>query len=279
MENEIIQLKDRFGALLNYLLIEGFPYELIEEKILRHPFFLFLEKNEASQFLKSPLETIIKDVFGKDVYLDYSRPMVSEFVWAGEMYIAIATGCDIPLQRVIMQLPIDKMLSLFNPYHEMSEAHLKQRFMEDFAGESIFKKLLDEKDIAVRKLSVLLEIKEKTLLSYQKNDTLFNASINNVYSLADYFNVPINLFLRHSNYSSFEPSLLEDELILKNFLAEVADYLGVRPEQIGTEFGKTEIYLDIEQMSITKKKRTYHLRKEEIKKLGKKAIKTSYPFF
>ena len=263
MENEIVGLKKKFALLINCLIASGFSYELIEERILKDPFFLFMENNEVANFLKTPIETIVKNVFKKEIYIDYDKPLISEYVWVGEMYITLSINLDIPLQRVVLLLPIAVMLSLFNPYHEMSNSHLMERYQNDFSSNSVLKLFMREANISIRKLSILLNIKEKTLLSYQKNDILFNASINNVYRISSFFNVPVSLFLKHSNYSPFEPSFLNDDVMLNNFKTVLANYLGLNIEQL---------YLDIEQMMVRKKNKTYYLSDKEIKLLGKQAL-------
>ena len=139
MENNVSQLKKRFSLLLNHLLRSGLTQEYIEEKIVRDPYFLFLENNDVDSFLKTPFETIIKKVFSKEVYIDYSLSPISEYIWAGEMYITIALNENIPLQRLFLLLPISVMLSLFNPYHEMNNYQLVKRYIDKYDKKSIIK--------------------------------------------------------------------------------------------------------------------------------------------
>lgn len=227
MEDSVLGLKKKFGLLLNHLLKSGLTYEFIEERIIKDPFFLFLENNSVEVFLKTPFEKIINYVFHKEVYIDYSTPLISEYVWAGEMYITIMANERIPLQRLFLLIPIGEMLSLFEPYHEMNNYYLVQKYLQDYDKRSIVKKLLNEKDLSVRELSTLTNVNIKTLLSYMTNEKLFKASVNNAYQLSKFFDVPICLFNQQTAFKPFSPSLLKDPQMLSLFVLSLVDYLNV----------------------------------------------------
>lgn len=231
MENNVHDIKSKFGVLLNHLVENGFRYEYIDSKVIYDPFFLFLENNEIEKFLKNPIETIIKNVFHKETYIDYTKPLKSELVWAGEMYITISANCNIPLQQVFLQLPLNKMISLFNPYHEMNNYQLVQRFKEE-RNESILKALLQDKGYSIREVAFLTGINQKTLLSYLDNEKLFSASLKNIYKLSKFLNVDPCVFSEHSSFSPFDGILLKDKKILDLFVSCLAEYLNVQPEQI-----------------------------------------------
>ena len=255
MDNEPKELKKRFSLLLNHLLRSGLTQEYIEEKIVKDTYFLFLENNEVESFLKTPFETIIKRVFNKEVYIDYSLPLISEYIWAGEMYITIALNENIPLQRLFLLLPISVMLSLFSPYHEMNNYQLVKRYIDEYDKKSVLKLLTKEKDLSIREIAALTGISNKTLLSYLDNKKLFKASSNNVYLLSSFFNVPFCLLNKESAFLSFSSSYLKDYQILSSFIIALSNYLDIDVHQILID----QSNLDLEKVEAVKDKYVFHV--------------------
>ena len=255
MDNEPKELKKRFSLLLNHLLRSGLTQEYIEEKIVRDPYFLFMENNDIESFLKTPFETIIKRVFNKEVYIDYSLPLISEYIWAGEMYITIALNENIPLQRLFLLMPISVMLSLFNPYHEMNNYQLVKRYIDEYDKKSVLKLLAKEKDLSIREIAALTGISNKTLLSYLDNKKLFKASSNNIYLLSSFFSVPICLLNKESAFLSFSSSYLKDYQILSSFIIALSNYLDIDVHQILIN----QSNLDLEKVEAVKDKYIFHV--------------------
>ena len=264
MAIDVNEIKKKFGLLLNYLVEAGFSFENIEEKILRHSYFLFLENNGAEEFIKTALEAIIKDVFRKDVFIDYTKPVKSELYWAGEMYITICANESIPLQRVMLILPIEKMLCLFNPYHEMNAAQLVERYKQEEEKTSVLKSLIAEKSLTFRELTELTRINSKTLLSYAYNDKLFKASASNVYCLSNLLGVPPCVFIEQSNFVPNAHLLLKDDTFAKIFTKSLANYLNFpnnkiyltsTTENIEKYFEKYDIVLDTYNYFLYKKRK------------------------
>ena len=264
MAIDVNDIKKKFGLLLNYLVEAGFSFEIIEEKILRDKYFLFLENNTEEDFIKTPLETIIRDVFKKDIYIDYTKEIKSELYWAGEMYITICANKLVPLQRVILLLPIEKMLYLFNPYHEMNASKLVDWYQTEANQESVLKALVIEKSLTIREINELTGINQKTLLSYQDNNKLFKASASNIYCLSNLFNVPACIFIEKSNFIPNAHILLKDDIFTNIFTNNLANYLNVPSniicltnsvEDIDKYFENFEIVVDTKDYFIYKKKR------------------------
>ena len=173
--NQTLDLKKKFGLMLCYLFDAGFSLEYISHKIVHDSFFLFFENNDALSFLQLPIETIVEKVFLKRVYIDYSKPVQSELFWAGTMYVSLLLNKRVPLQRSVLILPLAKMVSLFDPYHEMNDAQLLQRYDEEEQRQSVLK-LLNDQGLSMRQLSMILGINLNTLLSYTDNRKLFAMS-------------------------------------------------------------------------------------------------------
>lgn len=227
MENKYQLIKEKFGLLIHYLVKYGFTPEFIEHKVIHDPFFNCFENNNDELFQKSSVEDIICNVFGMEVHINHSLPAASELCWAGQMYISLLLNYSVPIQRAVLVLPIKKMISLFNPYHEMNENKLCERYMEEEKNTSVFRLIVD-RDITIRKLSILTGINQNTLLSYVDNDKLFSMSASNVYKLSNYFNIPFSIFCKESNYCVDVSPLLVDDSFKKEFLGVLKDYLLIK---------------------------------------------------
>ena len=223
MERKTDYLKNKFGLVIYYLVESGFSYEYIQHKIVHDKYFLFFENNDLDSFLNKPIENIINEKFGKQIYIDYSRPISSEVFWAGQMYITLLLNHQIPLQRSILVYPLEKMISLFNPYHEMNESQLCERYLEDERHRSILKLLIDN-SVTIRQLSILTNISQRTLISYMNNERLYSMTLSNASILANFLDVSPIIFSKTSNYSPDITILLEDDNFRDYFLSTIEEY-------------------------------------------------------
>lgn len=224
-------IKTKFGLLIYHLAAAGFSYEHIQEKIVRDPYFLCFERNEAETFLATPIETIVQEVFHKQIYIDYSAPIASEIFWAGQMYISLLLNYGVPLQRGFLVYPLEKMIGLFDPYHEMGDDRLCLRYLEDESKTSVLKILMDGKFTA-RQLSVLTGISYSAAIKYQNNQTLFGMSALTASSFASLFGVPACVFIKESSFVPDVSSFMEDAAFRSVFVMALSDYLGTEAKEI-----------------------------------------------
>lgn len=224
------EIRKKFGLLINYLVEAGFTFEYIEHKIIRDPFFLVFENNDIDNFLSTPIEKIVFEVFKKEIYIDYSKPLNSELIWAGQMYITLLLNYRIPIQRSFIVYPLKKMISLFNPFHEMNDMHLCDKYLSEENSVSIFKELVKD-DISLRKLAYLTDISERTLMSYYDNKKMYSMSHSNASSLAGFFGVPEVLFQKESNYCPDITALLTIDIFRMMIGEIVLPYLNIKDKE------------------------------------------------
>lgn len=224
-------IRKKFGLLIYYLIESGISYEMIQNKIIKDPFFLCFENNHVDNFIDSSIDEIIRNVFGKKVYLDYSKSVTAEIVWAGQMYVTILANYGVPIQRSFLVYPLEKMISLFNPYHEMSDYYLCKRYLEDENKTSVLKLLIDNQ-MSVRQLSLVTGISKNTLQSYLSNERLFSSSIDAALKLANYFNVPVVVFSKESNYCPDISLFFKDAEFKNIYLSLVCEYYSLQVNRI-----------------------------------------------
>lgn len=287
--DQINEIKSKFGTLLYQLIASGFSYEYIEHQIVHNPYFLFFERNDIDSFLSAPIENIVFGVFHKQIYIDYSRPLASEIFWAGQMYISLLLNYSVPLQRSILIYPLEKMISLFNPYHEMGNDKLCKRYLEDEKRTSVLKRLLQLEDITTVRLSLLTGINKNTVIRYTNNDALLSMSIQNASSLASFFEVPECVFAKESSFVPDFNVLFEDSAFQSTFRDVLRECFNTKNEDIvfvdDTSDRKKTLTLlqnhatvfDYRHFVLAKKRGTtldnLALTKREIRSLGKIAIR------
>lgn len=235
VNDNVIKAKEKFGALLFYLVDEGFTSEHISFVLIHDPFFLCFEKNNINGFLETSMEEIIERCFHKKVLLDYVKPIAAEIFWAGEMYMSILYNLSIPIQRSVLVCPIQKMVSFFDVYHEMHESQLLKRYEEEEKKISVLKELYKHKS-NMRKLSFLTGIKERTLISYLDNEKLFAASASNINALSSYFGVPFSIFVSKSSCLPVSEALLKDDRFRFHLANALSSFYGI-------SLSKSDLYL------------------------------------
>ena len=215
------KLKKKFGELLSRLYTDSnLSVEEIEEIILNSDYFDFLERNKPKEFLDRSYEEIAMDVFHADTV--FSNDLLSEFYWAGEMYISLSLNSLMPLRQIFLLCPLDKMLQYFTVYHEMNEMKLIKKYKDTDYTDSILRKLRKSKDLTVKQLSALTSISEDTLKHYERyNENLFNASYKNITKINAALESSAVYFKKYSDYVPFTYLYFEDQELFKELSAKL----------------------------------------------------------
>ena len=225
-------IKSKFGLLINYLLTNGVSCEFIDYKVIHDPYFLFFENNKVDTFMSTPIEDIVYSVFGKRIYINHSKPVISEFIWAGEMYITLLCNYNIPIQRSFLICPLIKMINLFNPYHEMHNSQLCNRYIEDENKRSIFRLLIKNVGLTVRKLSYITGINPGTLLKYIDNNKLYSMPVTTARKICEAFDVPLSTISKESNYVPDIQSHLKSKQFNEVVINTIVEYVNVDYEKV-----------------------------------------------
>lgn len=218
-------VKNKFSSLIARLHDIGFTDDLISKTIVEHPFFDLFENNKCLYFLRTPLEQIVNGVFNKkDVFIDYDKPIVSEYLWAGNMYFSLMNEFHIPLERLFLIWPLDVMVNKFTPYHEMPTNSLFDNYLKEEKKIGILRALKNKSGISNRQLAKLTNISESTIASYYDNEKLFKASYQNICLLANVFEAKISIFKKKSSFVMVSTYLFTEENFVQKFKQELIKY-------------------------------------------------------
>lgn len=220
-------VKERFALLLAKLHDAGFLLDYINQVIVKSPFFDCFENNELTGFMNKSIETITKEVFGKEVIYNYSHNMINPYYWAGLSIMEIMMNINVPIKRILLIMPLKEIVGCFDVYHEMHPKQFVDHYLELENKRSLFRILRNEKDLSISKISALTGIK-KSLLQYfdYSSSTFLATSFSNLNKLSRLFDVSLDVFKKNSNYIPYSSSIIFSKDYKSIFIKNIADYYG-----------------------------------------------------
>lgn len=225
--NDLILLKERFGALISSLHDSGVSNEFITYSFIHFDYFDMFERNDLSSFNNASIMNIVENIYQKEPLMSFSSQPITSYFWAGEAYITIMMNYSVPLKQLFIICPLDKMLSFFPLYHEMHDLEICKEILSLRKEISILKTLRNEANISLRQLSILTNIKQSTLVLYEKNNAnLFSASASNINKIKDALNISVSCLLEKSSFIPFTTDLFSNNLFRKQFSSIILTYYG-----------------------------------------------------
>jgi len=221
---EIISVDDlsrRFGELISYLHQSyGLSDEQIGHTIFASPFFDFLERNEAERFLASSLDDIGANLFPQSGRIPALVVADARYVWAGESALRLSLYFSLPLKSFFLLLPLTRLLSLFEPYHEMSFDQLATLAKERYCSRGLFSLLLQKCGTNVRHVSLKSGVGEETLFHAAcNNNAFYGLSSQSVLALLSSLPISSSYFTRESRFAYLEPFYLRERIFLERLSA------------------------------------------------------------
>lgn len=142
------------------------------------------------------LVDLFNEITGLYVSEDTSFGKYNDAYWSGTTYFYIKHKTQKPLSYVLLKMPFDELIELYNPYHEADYSKTLEYFLNHEKDETILKRICKENRISLSRLSRETSININTLKRYAKQDDyLYSGSFQNILTIAKYFNITPNLFL------------------------------------------------------------------------------------
>ena len=135
-------------------------------------------------------------IVGNNIARDDSFGIYNDAYWCGYCYFELFLMLRKPFSYLFLKLPLEKMLDLYNVYHEMDISQLVDYFHDKEKEETILRLLCKRYRCSINKLSKATGISVNTLNKYRSSDqSLYNASFQNIYKISVFFKTPISLFV------------------------------------------------------------------------------------
>ena len=158
----------------------------------------FLQKIEADKYddyFNKPVLDVFEAVTGNKLSEDNGFGIYNDAYWSAVSYFDLHLKTNKPFSYLFLKLPLEKMLDMYDVYHEMDFSSLLERFNELEKEKTILRALCEEKHVSLSKISKGTGISVNTLMKYNASDNaLYKASFQNVIEIATFLEVPLSLF-------------------------------------------------------------------------------------
>ena len=162
----------------------------------RSEFAYKIEDGKYDEYFHKSLIDIFYDITNVRLNEDTSFGIYNDAYWCGVTYFYIKHKTQKPLSYVLLKMPFDELIELYNPYHEADYSKTLEYFLNHEKDETILKRICKENRTSLSRLSKETSININTLKRYAKQDEhLYSGSFQNILTIAKYFNITPNLFL------------------------------------------------------------------------------------
>lgn len=198
---DTFRLYDYFSYIFFYGFKNRYSYDYIQDRLSSSYIVKDLEDKGNSDFLfNSSLSESIKSIYQlNDIDIDSIVETNTISLWVSEAYLRLFFKYHKSFGYLFVYLPIERMLSLFDLYHELDWTRLFEVYEEEIKQSSLLKKILEKKSLSLHKLSELTGISKSTLVSYLKDSRFKEAKFEYVYKIASVCSLDINIFANNVN--------------------------------------------------------------------------------
>ncbi len=188
--------RDLFARLFVIAKQNKMNFFSFSKAMLKSPIVKCIEDDIYYECFNKSLEDIFFDITSFRIEKDDSYGVYDDAYWSGFTYFELHQRTNYSFAFLFLKLPLIKMMELYSVYHEMDITELIEYLEDENKKKTIISLLLEEKGCSLSKVSKETGIRLPTLNKYRQSDeTLLNASFQNVYRLAKYFDYPMELFL------------------------------------------------------------------------------------
>ncbi len=193
---DVKKVKEIFCRLFVLATENKMNLEAFTNHLAKSNFASSIENNSFSDSFNLPLEKVFYEITGNNIDKDTSFGVFNDAYWCGYSYFEIQQRTRKSFALIFLKLPFAKLIDLYPIYHEMDITSLLDFFNKLNADKTILRLLCQKNNCSLKELSNKTGINKATLAKYNANDEyLLKASFNNVYRIANYFDVPYSLFL------------------------------------------------------------------------------------
>ena len=159
----------------------------------------FVKKIEADKYddyFNKPIIEIFESTITSYISEDKSFGVFNDAYWSGISYFDLYLKTHKPFSYIFLKLPFEKMIDIYDVYHEMDFSSLYEYFQKLEKEKTILRLLCEQNHKSLSKISKATSISINTLSKYNASDeALYKASFQNIVKIAKYFDVPISLFI------------------------------------------------------------------------------------
>lgn len=202
-KEDITKISSILSIILYYGFKNKYSYGAMERRIVKSNFVKCLENNDESFLYQYDELDILRMIYSNDLIDDfniYETNVIS--LYLGEIYIKLFYRYHKSFEYIFLYMGLDKAINAFEVYHTMDDSEFFSYFEKECSKKSILKMLLNKNKLSLVELSVLTDIKIKTLENYSYLDEyIYNAKMEHIYKISNILDVNISIFMRNiDNY-------------------------------------------------------------------------------
>ena len=155
-----------------------------------------IEANKYDDYFNKSITEIFESITTSYIKEDDSFGIYNDAYWSGVVYFYLYEKTHKPFSYLFLKLPLELLLDLYPVYHEMDLSSLYEHFQKLEQERTILRALCQDYHSSLTKINKATLININTLSKYNASDeALYNASFQNIIKIANYFDVPISLFV------------------------------------------------------------------------------------
>ena len=185
---------DTLAALLSYGISNRYSYTSIEEYIASSS---FVNELENCRFISFEIETLCKEVYHLENNVAFIDVDIESRFYA-EVYIYLFFNMQKSFEYLFLYMPLGDLINNYEALHTADYSKVESIIEERTKNEKLLSRLANKRKIKLTELSSLTGISINTIKKYAYSDeTLFNASVENIALISLALNVKENIFFEY----------------------------------------------------------------------------------
>ncbi len=194
---ELKDIKETFCRLFVLAVSRKMNMTSFTNLLMKSDFISSIEKGYYVEVVNKRIEKLFYEISYSYISEDDSYGVYNDAYWCGSAYFSLYLKLHKSFSYLFLKLPFKDLMDLYPIYHEMDVTSLEELFIKKEKEKTIIRLLCEMKGCSLSKLSESTGININTLSKYNANDeNLYKGSFQNVVKLVNYFDVPINLFVK-----------------------------------------------------------------------------------
>lgn len=171
--------------------MHSFTYHLSRSDFVKN-----IEKGHFVDIANKKTEELFFEICHNSLAEDDSFGVYNAAYWCGEAYFYLFNKLHKSFSYIFLKLPFEKLIDLYDIFHEMDYSSLLNYFNEHEKDKTILRVLCEQKCCSISKLSKAIGVSVNTLSKYNASDeALYKGSFQNIIRIQKYFDCPVSLFI------------------------------------------------------------------------------------
>ena len=191
-------IEELFASIFQYGFDKMYSPKSVESRLCASKLVSSLEKNSDSIIDNYNSDQIIRDIFNISDEEKIEVRITDLAYWISMTYLNLFFQYKKSFSYLFLYFPLEDAVERFPLYHEMDVSQIFNYFESKQKSQTLLSKLLNEKGLTTKQLSVLSGISIHTLNGYSKSDDiLYGARFDYIMFISQILEVNPNIFMKN----------------------------------------------------------------------------------